>query len=244
MRKISYVDIDGDSDKDIFIDIRESENFSNSGIVFIENKGTLAQPLFEPIGSLATLEPFGLSYGRGFTETFFEDIDADGDFDALVATDNNQIDYYYFENIGTSTVPDFREYQDTTLDLANPFGLNRVVEWTGADRRDIAFTDIDNDGDLDAFVGGESRYLLFEQNGLKVDITNQGLSSPVSNTSIEIGINIESVNDAPINTYRKILNIRQNSETNLLSDISVSDVDGNLESVQLTVLHGSLTTEI
>ena len=114
-----------------------------------------------------------MSYGRGFTETFFEDIDADGDFDALVATDNNQIDYYYFENIGTSTVPDFREYQDTTLDLANPFGLNRVVEWTGADRRDIAFTDIDNDGDLDAFVGGESRYLLFEQNGLKVDITNQ-----------------------------------------------------------------------
>ena len=244
MRKISYVDIDGDSDKDIFMDIRESDNFSNSGIVFIENKGTLAQPLFEPIGSIATLEPFGLSYGRGFTETFFEDIDADGDFDALVATDNNQIDYYYFENIGTSTVPDFREYQDTTLDLANPFGLNRVVEWTGADRRDIAFTDIDNDGDLDAFVGGESRYLLFEQNGLKVDITNQGLSSPDSNTSIEIGINIESVNDAPINTYRKILNIRQNSETNLLSGISVSDVDGNLESVQLTVLHGSLTTEI
>ncbi|HEY0740885.1 MAG TPA: FG-GAP-like repeat-containing protein [Chryseosolibacter sp.] len=135
----SFVDIDGDGDKDLLAsadntDMTYVEYFKNENGAFVRQD--------------VAAGPFADIYwneGRGD----FSDIDNDGDFD-LIATDRRweMGDYHYFiryfENTGTTTAPSFTEKTGT----ANP--LNSVFEDFELFPR---FYDIDHDGDLDALIG-------------------------------------------------------------------------------------------
>ena len=95
--------------------------------------------------------PFGLTNVGSSAAPTFADIDNDGDLDAFVG--NFAGNTVFYRNTGTAAAPTF------TLEATNPFGLTDV-----GDRGAPTFADIDNDGDLDAFVGNFAGNTLFYRN--------------------------------------------------------------------------------
>jgi Secretion system C-terminal sorting domain/FG-GAP-like repeat len=85
----------------------------------------------------AILNPYGISSTFSFKAIEFVDIDNDGDQDFFAASFQNT-DNYFFENVGTSTAPQFGN------PLVNP-------SWMQAGNYPTEFADIDGDGDYDLF---------------------------------------------------------------------------------------------
>ncbi|MCP4698516.1 MAG: VCBS repeat-containing protein, partial [Gammaproteobacteria bacterium] len=140
-----FVDIDNDGDQDVFI------GESGGGVEYYENVGTPGDAAFEErAGALNPLDGVDVGTNNAIS---FADIDADGDFDAFIGESTGFI--LYFENIGTAASAGFQEKSS----VDNPF-----------DRIDVgsygvpAFVDIDNDGDLDAFVGENSGIIAYFEN--------------------------------------------------------------------------------
>jgi hypothetical protein len=77
----------------------------------------------------------------------FADLDADGDFDALIGEYYGTLKYY--QNTGGRTNPFTVSKQGT----ANPFNGINVGGFSTP-----TFADLDADGDLDAVIGGTIRY--------------------------------------------------------------------------------------
>jgi hypothetical protein len=130
----TFVDIDNDGDMDAFI----GEYFGN--IYYYKNTGSNTAPTF--VAQIGMDNPFdGINAGSAPSPTFV-DIDNDGDMDAFVGEYYGNINYY--KNTGSNTAPIFVEQTGTD----NPFD--------GVDVGDVSiptFVDIDNDGDMDAFIG-------------------------------------------------------------------------------------------
>jgi len=140
---ITFADVDGDGDLDAF----RGEYYGNTQ--YFENTGTATSPAF----AAASANPFGLTDVCRFSAPAFADVDGDGDLDAFIGEYGGST--FYFENTGTATSPAFAPAS------ANPFGLTDVGTWNRP-----TFVDLDDDGDLDAFVGeygGNSFY--FENTG-------------------------------------------------------------------------------
>ncbi len=135
-----FVDIDNDGDQDAFIG-----NLAGN-ILFSRNTGTVSAPAF----AAAITNPFGLTNVGAQANPAFLDSDGDGDLDLFVG--NVDGDIVFFKNNGNVNTPAFAA---STL---NPLGVINVDSNAAP-----AFADIDNDGDLDAFVGtksGTTNFLL------------------------------------------------------------------------------------
>jgi len=137
----SFADIDGDGDLDAFI----GNKLGNT--IFFANTGSASTPLF----AAASTNPFGLTDVGDYASPTFADLDGDGDLDAF--TGNKVGNTIFFLNTGSASVPAF------AAALANPFGLTAVGKYTSP-----AFTDLDGDGDLDAFVGNDGGNTIFFEN--------------------------------------------------------------------------------
>jgi len=155
----SFVDIDGDGDMDCFSGNQAYYSTTNS--FFYENTGTASSPTFtldsmnNPLDSVrAHLIALNPSTVQDLSPHFsFVDIDTDGDMDCFVTIENygnNSFtdDLWYYENIGTSTAPDF-----IRNNIDNPF--NTVLSYYTSNTHfeipeTITFADTDNDGDQDA----------------------------------------------------------------------------------------------
>lgn len=163
-----FVDIDNDGDLDAFI----GEGFGDT--FFFRNTGTVTAPVF----AAAILNPFGLKNAGFYVDSSYVDIDNDGDMDAF--TGNSDGNLLFLRNTGTAAAPAF------AVAITNPFGLSDVGLQATPD-----FVDIDNDGDLDAFVGNSVGNLVFFRNTGTVNapafaaaVTNPfGLSDVGSNAS-------------------------------------------------------------
>ena len=134
-----FVDIDNDNDLDLVV------GSILNGVQFYRNTGTAAIPtfLFEP-ESLTSI-----SVGAAEAPVFV-DIDSDGDLDLFVGERDGNINFY--RNNGTPQNPVF------TLETTNFESIDIGDESTPS------FADIDNDGDLDLFVGEEEGNLNFYRN--------------------------------------------------------------------------------
>lgn len=136
----AFVDIDGDGDLDVFIG-------SGAGVIsFYKNTGTDSLPIFTAQnGSNNPLD--GVDVGQ-FSAPIFHDVDKDGDIDVLIG--ENQVVFFY-QNMGSVTEPQF----STSTDWILP--VNDIVIRP-------AFVDIDEDDDLDAFIGGGQGKLRYLEN--------------------------------------------------------------------------------
>lgn len=139
----TFVDIDGDGDLDAFTGKHGDYYYETGGETeFYKNIGTPNKPNFAtPISN-----PFGLTDVGSFSSPAFADIDNDDDFDAFIGNETG--DLIFFKNTGTRENPVF------AASIINPFGLSDV-----GNNAAPTFVDIDNDGDLDAFVE-ESNFII------------------------------------------------------------------------------------
>ncbi len=141
----TFADIDGDGDLDAFV------GEYDGGIVFFWNEGTINNPVF----GFPSSNPLGLSIVREYAHPTLIDIDGDGDLDLFAGRGGyyHEGEKFFFQNTGTSTIPEF------AVPIINPFGLN----YDGY-RASPTFVDIDGDGDQDAFVGESDGKILFFKN--------------------------------------------------------------------------------
>ncbi|MEB3831064.1 FG-GAP-like repeat-containing protein, partial [Phormidium sp. CCY1219] len=137
----TFVDIDNDGDLDAFI------GNSDGNTRYFENTGSATAPVF----AAPQTDPFGLADVGTYATPTFVDIDNDGDLDAFIG----QIfgNTRYFENTGSATAPTFAAAG------VNPFGLTKVGFYASP-----TLVDIDNDGDLDAFIGNSNGNIRYFEN--------------------------------------------------------------------------------
>ncbi|MEM1050284.1 MAG: FG-GAP-like repeat-containing protein [Pseudomonadota bacterium] len=137
----TFADIDNDGDLDMFV------GNEDGNVQYYENTGTSTAPTF----THSSQNPFGLADVGVDAAPTFVDIDNDGDLDLFVG--NYDGDLRYYQNTGTASSPTY------TFVGTDHFGLN-------ASSFDVAasFVDIDNDGDLDAFVGLDNGQVEFFRN--------------------------------------------------------------------------------
>ncbi len=135
----ALIDIDHDGDLDAVIG--ENQGF----IHYYENVGTARQPEF-----ISQVNPFAnVDVGEQSAPTLV-DWDKDGDWDAVIGEQNGVINYY--ENIAPVTGHRF-------------INQERVFKGINVGNRSVPFlVDIDQDGDLDAFVGEEQGPINYYKN--------------------------------------------------------------------------------
>jgi hypothetical protein len=136
--RYQFVDIDSDSDYDLFIFDRDERLwfYRNNGATFV----------------LEPEETFGLTIGSWF---HFVDIDSDGDLDCFTNGEFSDVQLYI--NIGSPTSPAF---QLTSAPVKDTTGNELFSERPSVP----TFADIDADGDLDFFTGSQIGSITFYKN--------------------------------------------------------------------------------
>jgi hypothetical protein len=135
----SLVDIDGDSDLDLFL------GRGDGRLSFYRNSGTRLAPAW----SLVTDYYDSIDVGANSVPSF-ADMDADGDFDLFLGEDQGNVNF--FRNVGSATLADW-ELVSTEY---NSISSGR--------RSAPTFADLDQDGDLDFLIGNDDGRLRFYEN--------------------------------------------------------------------------------
>jgi len=140
--RYQFIDIDGDSDLDLFIYDRDTT------LNFYRNEGNANVPLFR----LNTTRYQNLNIRNWFK---FADMDGDGDIDLFCGGDSQRVRYY--KNIGSTTNPAF------SLQL---YGIKTDInEYMSSESASVpTIVDIDADGDLDFLTGSSTGEITYFQN--------------------------------------------------------------------------------
>ncbi|MCG8435796.1 MAG: FG-GAP-like repeat-containing protein, partial [Gammaproteobacteria bacterium] len=136
----AFVDIDNDGDLDMFV------GEASGVLTYYENTGNATNPTY----TLGT-NPFGSTDLGDDSNPTFVDIDNDGDMDAFVGEGSGVMNY--FQNTGSASSPVFGS------PVTGAFGIPDI----GSDSAPT-FVDIDNDGDMDLFVGESGGAINYFQN--------------------------------------------------------------------------------
>jgi hypothetical protein len=134
-----FVDIDNDSDFDLFIGQKEGK------IYFYRNDGAPTLPSWSFVTENYNFIDLGW-----YTNPALVDIEGDGDFDLFVGEQEGNINFYRNE----VTLPT----GSWTLVTENYYAIE------AEDHSHPTFADIDSDGDLDLFVGKDDGQIEFYQN--------------------------------------------------------------------------------
>ena len=136
---IDFIDIDNDVDLDLFWG-----DFFGKSIYVIENQGTPTVPNMQRISDIFPINADSV-YTSGFNMPRFADIDADNDYDLFVSVLYDPTvaqSLMFYENTGT---PQTANHQLVTIDFLKTLDVGNNSLPT--------FVDIDNDNDLDLFIG-------------------------------------------------------------------------------------------
>jgi large repetitive protein len=148
----TFADIDNDGDLDAFA------SAGDGTVKFYRNTGSDSAPAFS---ADAANNPLAGVNAGGYAIPAFADIDGDGDLDAFVGAFNGRVKFY--QNDGDDAAPNFvatgNYSSDTGGNVINPLAGVNVWHYAAP-----TFADIDNDGDLDAFVGAGDGTVKFYRN--------------------------------------------------------------------------------
>ena len=166
--KPAFADMDFDGDYDLY------QGEAGAQILYFRNTGSSTSANFTYIIS----NPAGISNLGASVAPALIDIDDDGDFDLFTGEVFGNI--YYYENLGTKFNANFSGR------FTNPFGLSDVGAYSSP-----SFSDVDFDGDYDAFIGNQAGNIIFFRNdGTSTDpafgvaVTNPfGLSNVITYAS-------------------------------------------------------------
>lgn len=142
----NLADLDGDGDLDLLVGAYYDyySNGYEAGVYYFENTGSSAEPQFAE----GVENPFGITPVYYIALPTLADLDGDGDLDLLIGDTaeydmgNEKSNLTYFENVGDAQNPEFANRQ------VDPFGLE-----AGNYLSYPCFADMDDDGDLDLFIG-------------------------------------------------------------------------------------------
>ena len=135
----AFVDIDGDSDLDLFIGENEGKIF------FYKNDGSIYLPSWTKVTENYLFMDMG-----AFSKPALADIDGDGDQDLFVGDDEGNINFY--KNEETTAITSWNKITE------NYFAIE------AGDYSSPAFADVDGDGDLDLFIGKKDGTIDFYEN--------------------------------------------------------------------------------
>ena len=100
--------------------------------------------------------------------------------------------------------------------------------------------------DVLSFRGLDDTYGSGFTNGatkVTADASSPGGTSPISSSLVSFGTTITAVNDAPVNTVPGAQTVNEDTLLSI-NGLSVTDVDGNLSTVQLAVVNGTLSVTL
>ena len=140
----AFVDIDNDGDFDVFI----GDLFGT--VHFFRNSDPDTPSFTSPPGAQNPLKDASIGFSSAPT---FGDFDGDGDFDCMVGELDGKV--FYYENAGTAMNASFTQITGE----ANPLDGISVPG-----RSTPAMVDIDDDGDVDSFIGGIDGLVVFVEN--------------------------------------------------------------------------------
>ncbi|MBI2464347.1 VCBS repeat-containing protein [Candidatus Peregrinibacteria bacterium] len=139
-----FVDIDGDSDSDLFASPYDT-------VYFYENNNGF----FEFITS-----QYADAYVSASAAPVFVDIDNDNDYDLFIGTGDGTVEFY--KNIGNSTSPSWQLIDEKYMNIDIDTMASSLVDEGAAP----SFVDIDGDNDYDLFIGeGAGNINYFENKG-------------------------------------------------------------------------------
>jgi gliding motility-associated-like protein len=188
-RSLTFVDLDGDDDMDLLAGAQNGtiRAFLNDGGEFIEQYGA-----WNP--TTHTGNPLNGTYLSGNVLMNLADLDNDGDLDLLVGTG-----YNYNTAASTSPIWYLENTGEFVFEIRN--GLN-LAPFDGVDVTQEAtptFTDIDDDGDVDAILGGKYTFRLIvykNTDGFLVQDNDDPLSDlEVFDTTSPVFVDIDTDGD-------------------------------------------------
>jgi len=221
----TFVDIDGDGDLDFFRGsgaIGASFTSSNirgitwsgwGNILYFENQGN--DTFTQRTGADNPLNNLSLT---SFNSVTFGDMDLDGDQDAFLGEANNS-ELTYLRNIGTASQPFFERAPEY-----NPFAGIKFGRYPR-----LALADIDNDNQVEAFVGNDNGSVAFFERfeNLATAYIPEGQSTAT--------VNIATTDD-------NIAENKENFNVRLVDKDDESDVDEKL-TLEVTANYKADTSE-
>ena len=207
---ISFIDLDGDLD----YDLAWGDYFQRS-LYVLWNEGDLENPSMDSNNFLYQFPTSNPVYTSGQNLPSFADIDGDNDMDLFITVlggdgpvqlNNN---FYMYENIGSSSNPYYEYRTDNflgSLDLLSNVSPKLV--------------DIDNDSDLDMFVGQDFTNITNPTMGRIYQFNNEGFDHPTWTLldSALLGTNIG------LSLYPEFIDINADGEL----DLFIGDYNGRI----------------